>query len=389
MRLAGRAPMTSACNAPGAPADSETGGPVAPGRGPERHVSLDRLFRQPDPPTHAAVRHVARACRAEPPRPPRRRQPKCRRIGLGWYDPRDGGGEGPGLSRNIAARLGRPQPARPRRTTSARRCSWATSVAATGTPVEHCNCHPFRHGDWLFQHNGFIEQHLEHRRDLLLAVDPSLFALIDGTTDSQLLFFLGTDLRPRRTTHVGALERMAGFVEATGHCPRHRRAAAEDDRRQRRRAASARPVRQRPCSSTRSSSARTRAPASQVYPGLTSVSSDGSPILRVLLALALALSLLLVVGWRARASRLQTAKAPAPAPLTVFPASPAPRMPARRTRPIALDHLSTREELSVAEQQAAPDEMRASRDAHRSRTPRRRSAGRRCASGSSSCARTA
>ena len=72
--------------------------------------------------------------------------------------------------------------------------------------------------------------------------------------------------------------------------------------------------------------------------------------------------LLLVVGWRAR-RRLQPAKAPAPAPLTVFPASPAPRMPARRTRPIALDHVSTREELSVAEQQAAPDEI--------SRVPRR------------------
>ena len=30
--------------------------------------------------------------------------------------------------------------------------------AATGTPVEQTNCHPFRHGRWLFMHNGFIDE---------------------------------------------------------------------------------------------------------------------------------------------------------------------------------------------------------------------------------------
>ena len=87
--------------------------------------------------------------------------------------------------------------------------------AATGTPVEQSNCHPFRHGNWLFQHNGFIEQHLEHRRELLLAIDPSLFASIDGTTDSQLLFFLALTFG-LEDDPIGALERMAGFVEGTG-----------------------------------------------------------------------------------------------------------------------------------------------------------------------------
>ena len=28
--------------------------------------------------------------------------------------------------------------------------------AATGTPVQHTNCHPFRHGKWLWMHNGQI-----------------------------------------------------------------------------------------------------------------------------------------------------------------------------------------------------------------------------------------
>ena len=87
--------------------------------------------------------------------------------------------------------------------------------AATGTPVEQSNCHPFRHGNWLFQHNGFIEQHLELRRELLLTVDPSLFPSIDGTTDSQLLFFLALTFG-LEDDPLGALERMAGFVEDTG-----------------------------------------------------------------------------------------------------------------------------------------------------------------------------
>ena len=28
--------------------------------------------------------------------------------------------------------------------------------AAIGSPVQQTNCHPFRHGRWLFVHNGFI-----------------------------------------------------------------------------------------------------------------------------------------------------------------------------------------------------------------------------------------
>ena len=28
--------------------------------------------------------------------------------------------------------------------------------AAIGSPVQQTNCHPFRHGRWLFVHNGYI-----------------------------------------------------------------------------------------------------------------------------------------------------------------------------------------------------------------------------------------
>jgi predicted glutamine amidotransferase len=87
--------------------------------------------------------------------------------------------------------------------------------AATGTPVEQSNCHPFRHGRWLFQHNGYIDRYLDLRRELLWAVDPSLFASIDGTTDSQVMFFLALTFG-LEDDPIRALERMAGFVEETG-----------------------------------------------------------------------------------------------------------------------------------------------------------------------------
>src|SRR3954454_22325145 len=86
--------------------------------------------------------------------------------------------------------------------------------ATTGTPVQQTNCHPFRHGRWLFVHNGVINGFHAMRRDLMLAVDPGLFASIEGSTDSEVLFHLALtfwlDDDP-----VGALERAVGFVEAT------------------------------------------------------------------------------------------------------------------------------------------------------------------------------
>jgi predicted glutamine amidotransferase len=90
--------------------------------------------------------------------------------------------------------------------------------AGTGTPVQQTNCHPFRHGRWLFVHNGFIAGYEQVHRELLFAVDPRYFTNIRGSTDSELMFHLaltfGLTEDPLR-----ALERMAGFVEET--CARH------------------------------------------------------------------------------------------------------------------------------------------------------------------------
>jgi glutamine amidotransferase len=88
--------------------------------------------------------------------------------------------------------------------------------ATTGTPVQETNCHPFRHDGWLFVHNGSIADYLRIRRDLVLAVDARFFNTMQGTTDSEVMFCLALTFGLQEDP-IGALERMVGFVEATGH----------------------------------------------------------------------------------------------------------------------------------------------------------------------------
>jgi glutamine amidotransferase len=87
--------------------------------------------------------------------------------------------------------------------------------ATTGTPVQQTNCHPFRYGKWLWMHNGVIGDWLTVKRDLVLAVDPALYPLIEGTTDSEVLFFLALTLG-LEDDPPGAVERAIGLVEDVG-----------------------------------------------------------------------------------------------------------------------------------------------------------------------------
>src|SRR4051812_11266199 len=138
-------------------------------------------------------------------------------YGLGWY----GTAERPGLFRSASPAWGDAN----LREISAQLCSplfLAHVRAGTGTPVQQTNCHPFRYGDWMFVHNGFIDGFDRVRRELLLAVDPDLFPAIGGSTDSELMFFLALTFGLAEDA-LGGLERMAGFVEDVG-----RRAGAQD-----------------------------------------------------------------------------------------------------------------------------------------------------------------
>jgi predicted glutamine amidotransferase len=52
--------------------------------------------------------------------------------------------------------------------------------AAIGSAVQQTNCHPFPHGRWLWMHNGFIDGFATVKRDVVLAVDESLYPEIEG-----------------------------------------------------------------------------------------------------------------------------------------------------------------------------------------------------------------
>jgi glutamine amidotransferase len=80
--------------------------------------------------------------------------------------------------------------------------------------VQQTNCHPFRHREWLFVHNGVLEGFQLIRRELMLAIDPELFDDIAGSTDSEVMFYLALTFGLTEDPIAG-LERAVGFIEAT------------------------------------------------------------------------------------------------------------------------------------------------------------------------------
>jgi len=131
-------------------------------------------------------------------------------FGLGWY----GDADGPGLYRSLMPAWSNDNV----RSLAGHISSplfLAHVRAATGTAVQETNCHPFRHGNWLFLHNGSIAGYPELRRALVLAVAPEFFNAMAGKTDSEVMFALALSFG-LSDEPLPALERMVGFVEATG-----------------------------------------------------------------------------------------------------------------------------------------------------------------------------
>jgi len=131
-------------------------------------------------------------------------------FGLGWY----GIGDTPALFhsvepawndrnlRELAAHVRTP-------------LAFAHVRASSGSPVQQTNCHPFRHERWLWMHNGVIREFATVKRDLVLAVDPSLYSRIEGSTDSEVFFYLALTLG-LETDPVRAVEQAVGLIEETG-----------------------------------------------------------------------------------------------------------------------------------------------------------------------------
>ena len=87
--------------------------------------------------------------------------------------------------------------------------------ASTGTAIQQTNCHPFRYGRWLWMHNGLVREFARVKRDLLLAIDERLFPSLEGSADSEVLFFLALTFGLEQDPPT-AVARTVGFVEETG-----------------------------------------------------------------------------------------------------------------------------------------------------------------------------
>jgi predicted glutamine amidotransferase len=88
--------------------------------------------------------------------------------------------------------------------------------AAIGSAVQQTSCHPFRHGRWLFMHNGFLAELATVKRDVVLAVDESLYPEIKRQAETELLFYLALTFG-LEDDPIGAVTRAIGLVEQVGH----------------------------------------------------------------------------------------------------------------------------------------------------------------------------
>jgi predicted glutamine amidotransferase len=131
-------------------------------------------------------------------------------FGVGWYEP----GEPPRVYRSthpawndrnlreLAAGISSP-------------LFFAHIRASTGSAIQETNVHPFRHGKWLWMHNGLIREFPRVQRELQLQVSDELYTSIEGTTDSETMFYLALTFG-LEDDPVAAVERTVGFIEETG-----------------------------------------------------------------------------------------------------------------------------------------------------------------------------
>ncbi len=88
--------------------------------------------------------------------------------------------------------------------------------ATTGTPVQRTNCHPFQYENWIFVHNGIIRDFGLVKRDLMMKIAPELFPYIQGSTDSEIMFFLAISFGIMDDVKKGVLN-MISTIEQVGH----------------------------------------------------------------------------------------------------------------------------------------------------------------------------
>jgi predicted glutamine amidotransferase len=106
-------------------------------------------------------------------------------FGIGWYGERDE----PGVYRDATPAWSDDNLLALSQTLRSR-LFFAHVRAATAGASSRQNCHPFRHGKYLFMHNGQVGGYGQLRRTLESWLPDALYADRKGATDSELIFLL-------------------------------------------------------------------------------------------------------------------------------------------------------------------------------------------------------
>lgn len=75
-------------------------------------------------------------------------------------------------------------------------------AASPGSPIHEFNCHPFQFGRYAFMHNGGVANFRVLKRPIQNLLSPSSYALVKGTTDSELCGALFIDQLPNRDPYA-------------------------------------------------------------------------------------------------------------------------------------------------------------------------------------------
>lgn len=87
------------------------------------------------------------------------------------------------------------------------------------SPVHTYNCHPFSYNEYLFCHNGVIQEFYNgHGRKLIInAIDDDLLVRIMGNTDSEYLFFLILTFIKQNFNIIDSITQTINFINNLNH----------------------------------------------------------------------------------------------------------------------------------------------------------------------------
>jgi len=88
--------------------------------------------------------------------------------------------------------------------------------ASPGMVVAESNCHPFRHGRFLWMHNGTIAGFRLIKRRLRQSLSDGIYHSVEGTTDSEHAFAVFLDLLGEKTEQIGVADLADGLVKTIG-----------------------------------------------------------------------------------------------------------------------------------------------------------------------------